>query len=266
VGQWQQHVIVMNGDDYSHRRRWPRISADTSRRVADQMLLTITTGPEGTRIYLDGDEAAVNRDLRLTLPAEPQPGRLVIGNSLRANNSWLGSVSGFALFARVLSPDDLKCHEAAWREPGNLAFAQTEDPFLLYAFDEGRGGAVRDLSPQHIPLEITNRLVALEPRAFMLPSLDFENTGSLVSDVAVNLVGFIPFGLAFAWFLRGPSRSKRSVLLWTVAAGCLLSFVIELAQVWLPSRDSSLLDLLLNTLGTLLGAWGITSSPRPARS
>jgi hypothetical protein len=266
VGQWQQHVIVMNGDDYSHRRGLPRISADTSRQVGEWMLLTITTGSGGTRLYLNGEEAAANRNLRLTVPAEPQQGRLVIGNSVRANSSWLGGVSGFALYPRVLSPDDATRHADAWRERGNLAFAWTEDPFLLYAFDEGSGMAVRDLSPRHIPLEVPTRLVALGPQAFAPPFRDVEYNRSYVSDVVVNLLGFIPFGFAFAWFLGSRSRSKRSVILRTVVAGLLLSFVIELAQVWLPSRDSSMLDLLLNTLGTLLGAWCITPSPRPASS
>jgi VanZ family protein len=40
-----------------------------------------------------------------------------------------------------------------------------------------------------------------------------------------------------------------------VAAGVLLSLTIELVQVWLPTRDSSLLDLLMNGLGAAAARW-----------
>ena len=76
---------------------------------------------------------------------------------------------------------------------------------------------------------------------------------SFVKDVTVNVLGFIPFGFLLASLLRTSLRSNWKLALVTTAAGFLLSFVIELIQAWMPSRDSSLLDLLMNTTGTLLG-------------
>ena len=38
-----------------------------------------------------------------------------------------------------------------------------------------------------------------------------------------------------------------------IAIGFALSFSIELGQSWIPSRSSTLLDLLLNVVGTSLG-------------
>ena len=40
----------------------------------------------------------------------------------------------------------------------------------------------------------------------------------------------------------------------TIFSGFLVSFVIEFIQGYLLSRDSSLVDLVNNTLGTVLGA------------
>ncbi|NTV84832.1 MAG: VanZ family protein [Bacteroidales bacterium] len=37
-------------------------------------------------------------------------------------------------------------------------------------------------------------------------------------------------------------------------AGFAVSLSIELTQVWLPGRDSSLLDLTANTVGSTIGA------------
>jgi VanZ family protein len=39
----------------------------------------------------------------------------------------------------------------------------------------------------------------------------------------------------------------------TVLLGFVFSLAIELLQVYLPTRDSSLLDLICNVVGTLIG-------------
>ena len=77
-------------------------------------------------------------------------------------------------------------------------------------------------------------------------------TRSYWSDVALNVAGFIPFGYVFAtWFflIRFTSRPRLTALL----LGMLVSFVIESVQYFLPTRDSSMTDLLTNTIGTALG-------------
>ena len=43
-----------------------------------------------------------------------------------------------------------------------------------------------------------------------------------------------------------------------------LSACIELAQAWMPMRSSSLLDLLLNASGTLVGAAMCLLAEKPA--
>ncbi len=50
-------------------------------------------------------------------------------------------------------------------------------------------------------------------------------------------------------------------------AGLVISLSIELLQVYLPSRDSSLLDLIMNALGSVIGAIvGLTVSPHLIRN
>jgi len=72
----------------------------------------------------------------------------------------------------------------------------------------------------------------------------------------------VPIGLSFSLLLaswQGEAVSVKAVIALSVACGALLSFCIEWAQVYLPTRDSSLTDLLVNTLGatagTVLWAW-----------
>jgi hypothetical protein len=80
-------------------------------------------------------------------------------------------------------------------------------------------------------------------------------------DVVYNILLFIPLALG----LRLMGIPARTV----VITGAMLSLSIELLQLTIPGRDSSLSDLLTNTLGSWLGAiagahWG--SLWRPTKS
>ena len=70
-----------------------------------------------------------------------------------------------------------------------------------------------------------------------------------VADAVLNVFLFMPLGLALAY--RGLD------LLRAVPLGAALSIAIELAQLFIPGRDSSLGDVVTNTLGTAAGvlAW-----------
>lgn len=94
-------------------------------------------------------------------------------------------------------------------------------------------------------------------------------------DILVNFFGFIPFGLlvfmALANGCRGiGNREKQesgngerreavgkiglaTIVFLTVAAGFAVSVAIEWVQAYLPSRHSSMMDVMCNTLGTTAG-------------
>jgi len=72
-------------------------------------------------------------------------------------------------------------------------------------------------------------------------------------DLLTNVLAYVPLGLMTCLALGG----RRSGLAWvlsTTAVGFCLSFSMEVLQAYLPSRVSSLSDLVANTVGTLAGA------------
>jgi VanZ family protein len=72
-------------------------------------------------------------------------------------------------------------------------------------------------------------------------------------DAATNFLAYLPFGLLFGLTLRVRVNAVWSVVLATVV-GLLLSALMEYTQMYLPSRISSNVDLLMNGFGMLSGA------------
>jgi glycopeptide antibiotics resistance protein len=67
------------------------------------------------------------------------------------------------------------------------------------------------------------------------------------------VTGFMPLGFFFCAYLS-LSRPVRRAFLLTVIFGCIISFVIEATQYYLPTRDSDSMDFINNVVGTFLGA------------
>jgi VanZ family protein len=92
----------------------------------------------------------------------------------------------------------------------------------------------------------------LDPGGYELPSgrLAKPLTNLIVerSDVVLNVLGFLPFGTLFAVL-----RPARRVVVRAAVASLVVSAVMEVGQLVVVTRDPSVLDLALNTLGGALG-------------
>ena len=74
-------------------------------------------------------------------------------------------------------------------------------------------------------------------------------------DVISNLLGYMPLGaLVFGAMVRSGRHAGLSAVAAT-ATGCLLSFLMESLQNYLPQRVPSSMDWVLNAAGTLIGVW-----------
>lgn len=76
----------------------------------------------------------------------------------------------------------------------------------------------------------------------------------ILIDVIGNIMVFTPLGFGLAGAL--PQANLRQTLGLASAGGFSLSLIIELIQLFIPSRSTDVDDLIFNTLGTALGALG----------
>lgn len=253
MGQYLSWIILMNGDDYAHKRRTKRIAVNTASPSPTARFVTITTGKEGTQVYLNGQRVRTKKDLTLKIP-NGSKARLMIGNSTNGRNSWQGDVYGLAFYGYTLTAQDAARHFNRWFQDQNFAFAKKDKPSVLYFFDEKEGLRALDHSGGNHHLEIPSKMQILE-REILSPTWSlFKLNRSFIKDFVLNLVGFIPFGfiLSATLFKLGGTFEKNNVLI-TVVLCFTLSLIIEILQAWIPSRSSHMLDLILNTLGALMG-------------
>ena len=253
MGQYLSWIILMNGDDYDHKRRTKRIAVNTASPSPTARFVTITTGKEGTQVYLNGQRVRTKKNLTLKIP-NGRKARLMIGNSTNGRNSWQGDVYGLAFYGYTLTAQDAARHFNRWFQGQNFSFAKKDKPFVLYFFDEKEGLRALDHSGGNHHLEIPSKMQILE-REILSPTWSlFKLNRSFIKDFVLNLVGFIPFGfiLSATLFKFGGTFEKNNVLI-TVVLCFTLSLIIEILQAWIPSRSSHMLDLILNTLGAFMG-------------
>ena len=106
--------------------------------------------------------------------------------------------------------------------------------------------------------------LTLNPYQFQFGTvLSHENGGELIlkflngpsdpNDMINNIVLFLPLGFSLAWLMQ--RRGSKGLLAATVPLmiGGGLSLLVELLQLFLPSRTSTPIDVLTNSLGALLG-------------
>ncbi len=254
IGQWRNSLIIMNGDDFSNRHRIPKIYFELDGNGNKSHLITIVSNDSGTKLFLDGTLKKRNEDLKLRYPNGSAKAKLIVGNSFNGNSPWTGTIRGLAFFDRYLEDDVVGRHFQAWRLKSDFSAFKPDGPRLLYAFDEGRGQRVYNKLGDGMDLIVPALMKVLQPRVLSWPGLEaLESPGSL-EDVFINLVGFIPLGLLLIAALgKLEGIEKRSRLFIALLLVFSFSLCIEIVQVWIPSRNSSLLDLILNTLGGGMG-------------
>jgi VanZ like family/Concanavalin A-like lectin/glucanases superfamily len=256
VAQWRDGVNLRVRA--ANRRGYWEIGAPGVLEAGRRHLVTITSGAVmGTHIFVDGElRAESSRSVDLA-SGETLGGRLIVGSQTDGAASWTGTIVGLAIQDEALeSAAVAKLHRAIQTTDFSTPMMRAHALQALYLFGPLEDGRVRNA---HAPsqagaLRVPSVFVPPRSRIFIVPSWRDVKRPWFLTDLMLNVVGFIPLG-----FLGGHLRYRHGekglslAAFWIVALGIGLSAGIETIQIWLPGRSSSLVDLIGNSLGTSMG-------------
>jgi len=238
-----------NTDDQGEARTAELVIAGA---LAEQQrrFVTITLGPHSTSVYLDG--VLVKTSEIQGRAAGAFDGRLVLGTSVTASDSWSGEVLGLAIYGQELTPAKVLGNYQDWTQYHRPVPSEDEQPRALYLFSERDGGVSHNELNSSTDLIIPARYLVLQPEFLAVPWRHYHATWSYWADAGINIVGFIPLGVFLAAYFS-TMWSTAAAEIMAVLLGFVTSLTIESLQAYLPTRDSGINDLITNTLGTALG-------------
>jgi len=237
IGQWENYLIVLQGRDFANKERRPRLTADISEFMGEELNVTVKLNNNRNELFLN--ERLVNHHSPSIFELSKNDGRLIIGNSPIGKPGWFGGVKKFDVFLLDISTK------------------QTE-VVRRYDFSSSFTDEILDLSINAAHLKIPQP--GNFPNKRFLQNTDIDDLISFNKfDLFINFLGFGPLGFFVAIVLRQASSRSRVLLplVGAVAVGCLVSLGIELSQPMIPGRNSHMHDLVLNVLGAACGGFAL---------
>jgi hypothetical protein len=226
-----------------------RTYIDDAFRDGKSAFWTVTSGRSGTTVYRDGE---LVRRSALSPSAGEFSGRLVIGNSPIFSDSWSGVLRGLAIYDTALERAQILRHYSSWTRGEAPALTSDDVCIALYLFNEHARRVVHNRVRSENDLYIPSKFMVLRQTVLDPVWRAFNWSRGFWQDALINVAGFIPFGCFFCAYFS--ARGLRPPALRASVVGAVVSVFIELMQALLPTRDSSMADLINNILGSILGA------------
>jgi hypothetical protein len=288
IGQWKTHLVARSRSlSKGNHIRYREIGISNVFMKDATHLISLISEKEATDIYIDGKLKEHLPNFSLIPDGPDLSGYLILGNSPAGTHSWNGMVLGLAVYDRAVSDKEARDHYRAWErfvQPASRVFIersaaqkgdifrdntgdtknvlnsavepfQNASPLALYLFEGNNDDEqIQDHSGRGNDLLVPKVFMPLRRTVLGIPDKGFFFSSSNLKDIALNIAGFVPFGVFFSLWLR---FSKNLTALNTFGIslflGFFLSLSIELAQSYFPARDSSFIDVMSNTLGTAAG-------------
>ena len=236
--------------DRDHRSRTAGLWIEHAAHSKKQRFITITSGPQGTTVYLDGFAVKTSPSFRLA--GKDLSGQLILGSSPVRYDTWFGKLRGLALFHHELTASQVAGHCQAWTD-GQFEVIRHDHPVALFPFNERAGKIVHNQVASGPDLNIPESYDVPYKPFLEVPWKEFYPNWAYLQDILINIVGFIPLGFFFC-AARARGRPAWKAVIVTIVLGATVSLAIEILQAYLPTRNSGMTDLFTNTLGTGVGA------------
>jgi VanZ family protein len=251
IRQWTDGLLVSRNILDAHgKTKTQKFDVDHAFQRGKLLLLTMTSGPNGTVVYLDSRQVRVLPKFIFTKADLSR--QTVIGTSVVNYQPWPGEIRGLAIYSKELTPEEVFKHYKNWTASNDVA-EDVEGAVARYAFEEKTGREIHNEVASGPVLEIPRSFSVPHKPMLQSPPKEFEWKWGYLQDVLQNVAGFIPLGFLFCAYF-GTMRNRRIAILYATLAGGLLSFAIEVAQAYIPRRGSGMTDIITNTIGSAIGA------------
>jgi VanZ family protein len=217
----------------------------------NSVFLTIVLNSREALTYVNGTLAKISP---LSGAWNDLTGRAVLANALTTNDSWSGTIFGLAIYQYELTASQITADYESWKTKWKpVRTSSKENAAAVYLLDERGGAIAHNLYDASTCLTIPTRYFILHPRFLLVPWKEYHPAGrGYWYDIVVNILGFIPLGACFFIYFS-LLRSTRYPGIATIFLGLFTSLVIEVLQVFLPTRSSDMTDVITNTLGATIG-------------
>ncbi len=252
VRQWTDSLLVIRDSvDAAGKTRQTKFDVDRAFQTGKLLLLTITSGPNGTVVYRDATHA--QSFPRFTISTSELLGQIVLGTSPVDFRPWLGEIHGLGIYSKELTPAEVSRHYEEWTSVQPIKLGVDDAAIVRYAFSERAGREIHNdvVAGPNLQIPATFNV----PHKPMLRSAvkEFDRSRRYFNDIILNIAGFIPLGIILCVYFSFTRPRFQAILLSTLV-GALLSLVIEVLQAYIPSRTSGTTDIITNTMGALIGA------------
>lgn len=256
VSQWLNYLIIRREFVIQKGKKlhYREIGVEYSPPKNSTLFVTITSNDTQTVIYINGKEVKRNRTFTLFTDSITPSGTLILGNSIEGTRGWVGNMYYLSVYNKVLTAPEILKQYTLFRTSGTTSAIPHNSQFILYEFDSIENKNIRNKAGSSLVLIVPERLKMIHKKFLTLSSNALKFNRGNILDTFLNLLGFIPLGFILGIGISETNvKSSQGIYVLTLLLCIIVSLAIELLQVFLPSRDSSLLDLFLNTAGGGIG-------------
>jgi VanZ like family len=250
--QWRDTLLIRKDyRDVKSHLKTNEVDLDHSMPTGEPVSFIITANPDGSVAYRNGVRAVGTT--RLGLSCGDFAGQLVLGDSAVVDNAWRGKILDLIVYERELTPSEIASKYSGWNDTQAVRDAGGGRHVVAhYTFTEGSGQYVHGQPAGAPDLYIPEIFKVPHKKMLMWPWEESHDKRDF-RDISTNILGFVPFGFVFMVYLKWNRKTGHATVV-TILCGAAVSLTIEILQEYIPGRDSGLLDIFTNTLGTFLGA------------
>jgi hypothetical protein len=249
--QWRDTLLIRKDyRDVKSRLKTTEVDLDHLMPTGEPIYFTIIASPEGSVAYRNGVRAAGTT--RMGLTCADFAGQLVLGDSAVMDNAWRGNILDLIIYDRELTPKEIASRYTSGNQNETVQEAG-EDAHVVahYTFTEGSGQYVHG-QPAGAPDLFIPEIFKVPHKKMLMWPWEESHDKRDFRDISTNILGFIPFGFVFMAYLTSNRKTRHATVV-TILCGAAISLTIEILQEYIPGRDSGILDIFTNTLGTALG-------------